>query len=393
MRIATALCTAILLLAAASTGRGQQPTAEELIARIEAPQSPNRQGFDSFTVQELMERFNVPGASIAVIKDFKVHFTRAYGMADVTAGAPVTAETLFQAASISKPVTAVAVMRAVQAGKLDLDADVNTYLKSWKVPENEHTRGRPVTLRALLSHTSGTGDGFGFPGYHPSAELPSLVQILNGEKPSNVGRVFWERPPLVAAKYSGGGTVIVQLILTERLGKDFPAIMRELVLDPVGMTHSTFEQPLPAARDKQAARAHDGRGRAMDAKWHTYPEQAPAGLWTTPADLAKLAIEVQKALRGESKFLTRASAQELTSPVGAGGFAVGFGVDKRGEGWYFMHGGSNWGFQCDLLVQRLKGYGVVIMTNSNSGRPLINELEARIAAAYNWDSLDKPVPR
>lgn len=116
-------------------------------------------------------------------------------------------------------------------------------------------------------------------------------------------------------------------------------------------------------------------------------------MWTTPADLAKLAIEVQKALRGESRFLTRASAQELTSPVGAGGFAVGFGVDKRGEGWYFMHGGSNWGFQCDLLVQRLKGYGVVIMTNSNSGRPLINELEARIAAAYNWDSLDKPVPR
>jgi CubicO group peptidase (beta-lactamase class C family) len=299
------LSLSLVLLAAAPRA---QDGAAALMSRIEAAQSPNRQGWDPYTLPELMERFNVPGVGIAVIKDSQIHWTKGYGQADVSAKAPVTPETMFQAASISKPVTAFAVMRLVEAGKLSLDEDVNRYLKSWKVPETEFTRGRPVTLRALLSHTSGTGDGFGFPGYHPSAERPTLVQILNGSKPSNVGRVYWERPPFTASKYSGGGTVIVQLLMTDVVGKPFHEIMRELVLDPIGMKSSTYEQPLPADRDASAARAHDGRGRAMDTKWHVYPEQAPAGLWTTPADLAKLAIELQKALRSESKVLSRAAA-------------------------------------------------------------------------------------
>jgi CubicO group peptidase (beta-lactamase class C family) len=375
-----------------SAARGQDAIGG-LAQRIEAAQAPNRQGWDPYPLSELMERFGVPGASLAVIKDSQIHWTKGYGLADVTTKAPVTAETTFQAASISKPVTAFAVMRLVEAGKLSLDDDVNRYLKSWKVPDNEFTRARPVTLRALLSHTSGTGDGFGFPGYPPSAERPTLVQILNGEKPSNVGRVFWERPPFSAYKYSGGGTVIVQLLLTDVVGKPFHEIMRELVLDPIGMANSTYEQPLPAARDANAARAHNGRGREMDVKWHVYPEQAPAGLWTTPTDLAKLAIELQKALRGESKVLSRVAAQEMVTPVGTGPYAVGFSIERRNEGWYFGHGGSNWGFQCSLLAHRLKGYGYVLMTNSDSGGRLIGEVENRVAAAYNWDSLDKPVPR
>jgi CubicO group peptidase (beta-lactamase class C family) len=388
--ILTVLACSVLILDVAPHA---QDGATALIARIEAPQSPNRQGWDPYTLQELMERFGVPGVSMAVIKDFQIAWAKAYGQADVTTKSPVTPETMFQAASISKPVTAFAVMRLVDAGNLSLDEDVNRYLKSWKVPENEFTRGRPVTLRALLSHTSGTGDGFGFPGYSPSAERPTLVQILNGEKPSNVGRVFWERPPYTAYKYSGGGTVIVQLLLTDTLGKPFHEIMRELVLDPVGMKNSTYEQPLPPQRDSNAARAHDGRGRAMDAKWHVYPEQAPAGLWTTPTDLAKLAIELQKALRSESKILSRGAAQEMVTPVGTGPYAVGFSIEQRKEGWYFGHGGSNWGFQCNLIAHRLKGYGFVVMTNSDSGGRLNGEVETRVATACDWDSLDKPVPR
>ena len=301
--------------------------------------------------------------------------------------APVTQETRFQAASISKPVTAFAVLRAADSGKLSLDEDVNKYLKSWKVPVNEYTEGG-VTLRALLSHTSGTGDGFDFPGYNPSAKLPSLEQVLDGKPPSNVGPVFWE-----AQKYSGGGIEIVQVVLQDAYGKPFAEIMQELVLGPVGMTNSTYEQPLPATADQGAARAHDKDGKAMDAKWHVYPEQAAAGLWTTPTDLAKLGIEVQKALRGESKLLSRRTALEMVAPTGAGRFAIGFAIEKRGEGWYFVHDGSNWGFRSDLAMHRLKGYGIVVMTNSDSGGQIISEIEARVAAAANWDSLDKPVPR
>jgi CubicO group peptidase (beta-lactamase class C family) len=159
------------------------------------------------------------------------------------------------------------------------------------------------------------------------------------------------------------------------------------------MTNSTHEQPLPAAADQSAARAHDKDGKAMDAKWHVHPEQAAAGLWTTPTDLAKLGIEVQKSLRGESKLLSRRTALEMVAPTGTGPFAIGFAIEKRGEGWYFVHDGSNWGFRSDLAMHRLKGYGIVVMTNSDSGGQIISEIEARVAAVANWDSLDKPIPR
>jgi CubicO group peptidase (beta-lactamase class C family) len=364
------------------------------IARIEGVQSPNRQGFDPYTLEQLMERFRVPGASVAVIKDFQIHWTKGYGVADVETRAPVDEHTRFQAASISKPVTAMAVVKAMQNGKLSLDTDINTILKSWKVPASEHTKHGPVTLRALLSHTSGSGDGFGFPGYHPSAERPTVVQILNGEKPSNVGKVLFERPPFTYFKYSGGGTTIVQLALTEALGRPFPEILQDTVLGPAGMRDSAFEQPLSPERDKNAARAHDGQGRARDAKWHVYPELAAAGLWTTPSDLSRFAIDLQRALQGDAnRVLSRAAAREMVSPVGVGPYAVGMSVDKRGEGWYFSHGGSNWGFQCLLVAHVVKGYGVAIMTNSDSGGALLREIEARVAAAYGWDALDKPVPR
>ena len=374
-----------------SVGQAQEQIATQ-IARVEAAQSPNRQGFDPYTIQEMMKLFHVPGVSIAVVRDFKVQWTKTYGAADVVTDAPVTQETRFQAASISKPVTAFAVLRAVDSGKLSLDEDVNNYLKSWKVPVNEYTEGG-VTLRALLSHTSGTGDGFGFPGYNPSAKLPTLEQVLDGKPPSNVGPVFWERPPFTAQKYSSGGIEIVQVVLQDAYGKPFAEIMQELVLGVVGMANSTYEQPLPATADQSAARAHDKDGKVMDAKWHVYPEQAAAGLWTTPTDLAKLGIEVQKALRGESKLLSRRTALEMVAPTGTGPFAIGFAIEKRGEGWYFVHDGSNWGFRSDLAMHRLKGYGIVVMTNSDSGGQIISAIEARVAAAANWDSLDKPVPR
>jgi len=372
-------------------GVAQDSTAAQ-IARVEGPQSPNRQGFDPYTLPEIMKRFHVPGVSIAVVHDFQVQWTKTYGVADVATHAPVIPDTRFQAASISKPATAFAVLRAVEAGRLSLDENVNTYLKSWKVPQNEYTRGG-VTLRALLSHTSGTADGFGFPGYNPSAPLPTLDQILDGKPPSNVGPVFWARPPFAAYEYSGGGIVIVQMVLQDVYGKPFAQIMQDTVLGPLGMTNSTYQQPLPPAEDKFAARAHDSGGKAMDAKWHVYPEQAAAGLWTTPTDLAKLGIELQKALRGESKLLGHATALEMVAPTGTGPFAIGFSIVNKGQGWYFTHSGGNWGFRCNLLMHRLKGYGVVVMTNNDSGGEILDEIESRLAAAANWDTLDKAVPR
>jgi CubicO group peptidase (beta-lactamase class C family) len=380
----------LLLLAAAVSAISLQAQndAAPFIARIEAAQTPNRQGLDGFTLPELMQRFHVPGLSIAVIRDFQIHWVKAYGVADAGSGRPVETTTMFQAASISKPVTAMAVMRQVDDRRLSLDDDVNSILKSWRIP------GRTVTPRSLLSHTSGADDGFGFPGYDPAASRPTIVQILDGKPPSNVGPVLFARPQFQAYKYSGGAVTVMQLALMDLLGKPFAEIMRTVVLGPLAMNDSSYEQPLPAALATRAAAAHNGQGKTMNAPWHIYPEQAAAGLWTAPGDLARFLIEVQRAVSGQKgAVLSQAAASAMVTPVGVGPFGVGLTIERRNEGWYFSHGGSNWGFRGDVLGHVRKGYGVAILTNSDSGSPLIAELEARVAAAYNWDSLDKPLLR
>lgn len=377
--------TLILALAASC-----QDTAQ-IIHRIEDRQTPDHQGFDPYTLTEIMERLHVPGLSVAVIRDFRVEWAKGWGVADFETKVPVTEATMFQAASMSKPVAAMASLRAIQDGKFGLDQDINTILKSWRLPDGP---GGFVTPRELMSHTSGTGDGFGFPGYPPGAPLPTLVQVLDGLPPSNVGKVRLVRPPLTGYQYSGGAVTIEQLALMDATGKPFPQIMREQVLDPIGMTNSTYEQPLPANRHDQAARAHNGGGKRMDAPWHVYPEMAAAGLWTTPTDLAKLLIEVQLTLLGKShRVLTQKTMEEMVTPVGVGPFAVGFTIEKLGQGWYFGHNGANWGFRSDMIAHRVKGYGVVLMTNSDSGGALMQEVRARVERAYNWDSLDKQILR
>jgi len=396
MRLTRCFLTLALaaVLATAAPLAQPSPDAAAMIARIEAPQVPDRQGLDAFTLDQVMRRFRVPGVSVAVIHDFKIHWAKGYGVADASTGRTVRTDTPFQAASISKPVTALAAMRLVQEGRFGLDDDANRHLKSWRIPDGPLTRQQPVTPRSLMSHTSGADDGFGFPGYDPEAPRPSLVQILDGASPSNVGKVTFARPPYAAYKYSGGAVTLMQLLLADATGEDFAALMQSRVLGPLGMADSSFEQPPPESRAARLAHAHNGQGAHGAVPWHIYPEQAAAGLWTTPSDLATLAIEVQAAARGpKGRVLSQASAREMTAPVGTGPYAVGFAVEQRGQGWYFAHGGSNWGFRCSLVAHVRKGYGVVVMTNGDAGGGVIAELEARVASAYGWDSLDKPLLR
>ena len=367
---------------------------DDILRRIEASRTPGAPGPEGLTLPELLEAAGVPGMSVAVVHDFEFHWSRGYGVADVETGARVEEGTLFQAASISKPVTAMAALRLAREGSLALDGDVNGMLRSWQVPLRPEHDVTPVTPRSLFSHTSGADDGFGFPGYDPAAPRPDLHGILNGEAPSNAGPVHFARPPYQAYKYSGGGTTIMQLALTELTGRPFPALMDETVLAPLGMTRSSFQQPLPPEWATHAARAHDGAGRARSAPWHVYPEQAAAGLWTTAADLARFIAEVQQAALGpEGEVLDRAMALEMITPVGVGPYGVGLALEKRGEGWYFSHSGSNRGFRGLILGHVRKGYGVAILTNADNGREVIDELLARVAVAYGWDMLDGPLMR
>lgn len=388
------LTTLVALLCAPIALGAQDSEVAGLISRIEAAQIPNRQGLDGLTLQEVMQRFRLPAVSVAVIKDYKIHWARAYGVADVESGRLADTATLFQAGSISKPAFAAIAVKLAQAGRFSLDANVNTLLRSWQVPESDLTREQPVTLRSLLSHVSGADDGFGFPGYDPAQPRPTLVQVLKGEKPSNTGPVRFARVAYDGFKYSGGGFVLAQLAIEDVMRRPLAEIAYNELFRPLGMLSTTFEQPLPPALTARAARGHLGNGRRQPAPWHDYPEQSAAGLWATPSDLARLVIEIQRAIQGpKGTVLTQSAAREMLTPTGVGEQGQGVAIEKRGQGWYFSHSGSNWNYRADLVGHMRKGYGVVIMTNSENGWGVITELEARIASAYNWDSLDKPILR
>jgi CubicO group peptidase (beta-lactamase class C family) len=329
-----------------------------------------------------MQHFNVPGISIAVIENGKVAWARGYGVRDLETKTPVNAETVFQAASISKPVTAMAALKFVELGKLNLDQDINKKLTSWKVPENGFTEKEKVTLRRVLTHRAGLTTS-GFPGYVTGDAIPSVVQILDGTKPANTEAVRVDILPQSKARYSGGGFTVMQQLLVDVGGKPFPQQLEEMVLKPIGMTRSAFVQPLTGPLAANASSAHNA-GKEVKGKHHTYPELAAAGLWTTPTDLARFAIELQQAAAGKSsRVLSQKMAQEMLTSQGDN---WGLGIVLQGQGVLqrFMHSGSNQGFNCHMLAFKETGAGVVIMTNANSGRAVIEELLRAVANEYGW---------
>ena len=369
-------------------------TPDTRIAQIENGLRPPVlvEGDKTWSIAERLKHYGVEGVSVAVIRDNKIEWAKGYGIADAETRQPVTASTLFQAASISKPVSAMGALVLVEDGKLSLDGDINKFLKGWKVPSNDYTAKAPVTLEGLLSHTAGL-TVHGFPGYGAGATVPAVNQILDGASPANTGAVRVTLAPGSQFRYSGGGYTIAQLAMTDVTGQAFPALMQRLVLGPLAMKESTFDQPLPAARLAEAAAGYRIDGKPVDGKRHTYPEMAAAGLWTTPSDLARFAIGLQKMLHGGKGPLSQKMAENMITPRKEG-YALGLGIEEEGRARYFQHGGANEGFRTLMVASENRGYGVVVMTNSDNGTPLIEEIVRAVAAAYYWEGyqIDPVVP-
>jgi CubicO group peptidase (beta-lactamase class C family) len=340
-------------------------------------------GDPSWTLEERMKQWKVPGLSVAVVKDFKVEWARSYGVKDIETKEPVTTETLFQAGSISKPVAAMVALKRVQQGKIALDENINNKLVTWKLPDNEFTAKKKVTLANLLSHTGGT-TVHGFPGYAVGEKIPTLPQVLDGTEPANTAAVRVDMEPGTKYRYSGGGTTIAQLAIMDIEKKPYPQIVQETVLGPLKMTNSTYSQPLPDDWRKKAASGHRGNGSLVEGKIHVYPEMAAAGLWTTPTDLAKFGIEVQLSYAGKSnKVLPKELIDKMVTPF-MEQVGLGFFIDKRGNSVYFGHDGADEGFRAMMLMHREKGYGAVVMVNSDNGQ-IMGEVMRSIAREYDWD--------
>jgi len=342
-------------------------------------------------LEDRMRELKVPGVSAAVFHDGHIDWSKGWGFADVAAKRKVEPDTLFQAASISKPVAAVVALALVSRQRLALDADVNTYLKSWKVTDNQFTATQKVTLRRLLTHSAGT-TVHGFRGYAQGEEVPTLLQVLSGIKPANSTAVVVDTAVGSRWRYSGGGITIVQQVIEDTTGKPFAQSARELVLEPFDMDDSTFLQPLPNKERENAATGYRANGSPIEGRFHVYPEQAAAGLWTTPRDLAKFAMELQKIANGKStKVLSATLAREMLQRQYEG-WGLGVAVEGQGAATRFTHGGANEGFRASLAGYRLSGSGVVVMTNSDTGAPLASELVRAIAREYRWPGLG-PIER
>jgi CubicO group peptidase (beta-lactamase class C family) len=326
------------------------------------------------TVEQRMAERNIPAVSVAVIDDGRIAWTKAWGLADVGEQRKATTDTLFQAASISKPVAASAALALVDDGRLALDEDVNARLRSWKVPPSRFRE--KVTLRRLLSHTAGL-TVHGFPGYAPGGPVPASLQILDGVAPANTKPVRVDLEPGSAWRYSGGGYVVLQTLLSDVTGRTFPELMRERVFARAGMRASTYEQPIPASLRSRAATAYHGDGKAVAGKHAIHPEMAAAGLWTTPSDLARWVLALDE--------LLAPATLEAMFTKGKGDFGLGIAVRGRGDDLEVSHSGTNEGFRCTFVYYPERGEGAVIMTNSDQGATLTTQLMHALAREFDWD--------
>ena len=355
----------------------------EIVSGIQIQGEP----VNTATLEERMAHHGVPAVSIAVLNDGEIEWARAYGMADVETRRLATSSTLFQAASISKPVAATAALTLVEDGVLALDQDVNELLTSWKVPDNQHTDAERVTLRRLVTHSAGL-TVHGFPGYSREEQIPNTVEVLDGGGNTDAIRV--DTTPGSLWRYSGGGYTVMQLLVAELSDRPFAVMLSERVLQPFGMTLSTYEQPLPAPRHAEAATAYGRDGTEVEFKWHVYPEMAAAGLWTTPSDLARFAIGILDAYHGRSNdVLDQETAHQMLTP---GIHNHGLGPSIGAGGTLFGHGGANEGYRCQLYAFIESGQGAVVMTNSDNGGVLNQEILQTLAAIYDWPAL-KPETR
>jgi CubicO group peptidase (beta-lactamase class C family) len=384
MKKITVIFLLLVLIGCSTESEKENKLLSERISRIENGLQPNFQiqgdSIPNYNIEERLKELGIPGLSIAVINKGQIEWAKGYGVADSSENRLVTSETMFLAGSISKPVAAIRAHQLAEEGIINLDSNVNTYLSSWKLPENEFTENEKVTTRRILNHTAGL-TVWGFPGYDKGDTIPSVPEVLDGKGNTDSVRVYKE--PGESWKYSGGGYTIMQLMITDLERKSFPDIMQKNVLNPLGMTTSTFENPLPQQYHTLAATGYRTNGEEVEGKWPIYPEMAAAGLWTTPSQLILWAKEIQQIQQTQKDGLLKVeTVNEMLTP-GMNNHGLGPGVSEHTYG----HSGADEGFQANLVVWKNHPIALVVMVNSDNGS-IIQELILSVAEEYELPGIE-----
>lgn len=334
------------------------------------------------SIKNKMLEYKIPALSIAVIDQGHIEWADIYKNPHFSEVQRLNCTSIFQAASLSKPVTVLAAVRMHSAGEIDLDKNIQSYLKDFVIPQGKQTADNPVTFRNIFSHTSGISPG-GYEGYTTDLALPSDLDILKGSSGVNTPAIAVIAPPNETLAYSGGGYTLAELALQDIYDDKFSNIMKKWILEPVGMKHSDFTQPLPASKLNQAVKGYTQSGQVIDGGWHNYPEQAAAGLWSNSIDMAKFLIEIYKAYQGKSTIFSQSEIQSLLSQE-RDHSVYGFIIDRSGGSISITHYGGNAGYRTGMTINLTTGNGLVYLTNSDNGGSLGNELLLSASQVYGW---------
>jgi CubicO group peptidase (beta-lactamase class C family) len=327
-----------------------------------------------------MAEHRVPALSVAVIRGGQIDWTATWGNSRDQTRADCSS--LFQAGSLAKPATVMAVLRMAQLGRVDLDADVANYLERYRLPAGRQSATHPVTLRNLLMHTAGITPG-GYEGYAQDAPLPDDVQTLRAEPPSNARKVEVLETPGTSLVYSGGGYTVAEVALEDLFDQPFDRLMREWLLDPLRMSAAEFALPLPQDRLDAVAQGHQADGQVVAGGWRLHPEQAAAGLWASATDLARLLVEMHRGWNGRSAVFAEDSLRELMARP-FDGHAYGFRLIGEGDQVFLTHNGGTVGYRASMTLNLISGDGAVVLTNSDNGIELARELFASVAREQGW---------
>ena len=333
------------------------------------------------TIDARLAAHKIPGFSIAVIRKGELVWTQAWGNQSSNGG-KLACDTLFQAGSLAKPVTVFAAFRMQQKNLINFDTNIEQYLSRYHLPSGAQTESNPVTFRNIFTHRSGIIAG-GYEGYPNGSAIPTDVQTLSGLPPSNAPKLEILAPPNTQLRYSGAGYTVAEIALQDRFEKDFDPLMQEWLLKPFGMKQASFAQPIPPKFFPQIARGHDSQGKMIPGGWHNHPEQAAAGLWATPSDMATFLIELHRAYTHKSKLISKASMKEFLADT-QDGHSYGFRRLGEESAIFFTHNGGTRGYRAGMTINLESGDGLVYMSNSDAGANLGLEFLAAIARTEQW---------
>ena len=339
------------------------------------------EGKETFNILDRMAFHNVKGVSIAVIQNYKTIWAKGYGLADEGEKRPVTEKTLFHAASVSKSINSMGILKLAQDQKLDLNADINQYLTSWKFPYDAVSKGKKVSTLNLLSHTAGIGNSS--PTYLATKKVATLIQDLNG--------VHSIMEPGLKSQYSNFGIAITQLLITDITKKTYEQYITETVFTPLGMTNSCYSEESLKSRKPFIATGYID-GKEIEGKRVIVSMSSAGGLWTTPSDLCSFITELQLEYQGETeKVLSKEMANKMLTPYIDKSAALGVFIEAKKNTKYFSHRGSVKGFNSCYYGSLEGGNGVAIMINSGNDEQIMDEIINSVATVYDWKEFYEPV--